>query len=69
MLQIIRLCDLCLVVCYRDAGCQAGHWNCETNLHRGQCCSVAEASEEGTGPGGGATVVNDECILISPWEL
>ena len=50
-----QLCSRCRKVRYCNAACQRAHWNRETYPHKRHCRRAAEASEEGTTPGGGAS--------------
>jgi hypothetical protein len=52
------------------AGCQVGLQNREPDEHKGHCCRVTEASEEGSTPAGGAaSATGEQGIRISSWDL
>ena len=50
-----QLCERCRKVRYCNAECQAGHWNRETDPHKGHCRRAAEASQEEAGGASTAT--------------
>ena len=44
-----QLCNRCRKVRYCDRQCQLGHWNHETEPHKGHCHRAAEASQQEAG--------------------
>ena len=42
-------CERCRKVRYCDAGCQAAHWDRETDPHKGVCRRITQSSQEEAG--------------------